>query len=367
MIHEALDTYARATARVFADRSNTVGASEIGQCARKIFFEKNEGDWLIGASRDADYVNGWGACVRGTVVEDHFFVPALRQHFGDKLKYAGADQRTLVSDFLSATPDGLITDLPRDVLAPVGVADIGGDGSLVVECKTADPRTKLDEAKPEHTYQAQVQLGLIREQTKHRPELALVSYINASFWNEITEFPVRFNPATFANAKQRAAQIMTALSPHKIKPEGWIAGGRECEYCAFNQACGRMRHAVPTQAIAEQPDPQFVTEIMDLACEVKRRRRDVEIATAALRKTEHAVRERLRDRGLRRVEGDGLSVVWSSVKGRQSYDMKGIREAAAKAGIDLAEYETTGGPTDRLVIRVTATAATQTADERNPL
>lgn len=63
-------------------------------------------------------------------------------------------------------------------------------------------------------------------------------------------------------------------------------------------------------------------------------------------------KERLRAKGLRRVDGDGVSVVWSPVKGRPSYDMKGIREAAEKAGIDLAEYQLVGDPTDQLVIRV---------------
>ena len=34
--------------------------------------------------------------------------------------------------------------------------------------------------------------------------------------------------------------------------------------------------------------------------------------------------------------------------------MPAIREAAADAGIDLAQYETTGDPTDRLVIQAHA-------------
>ena len=56
-----------------------------------------------------------------------------------------------------------------------------------------------------------------------------------------------------------------------------------------------------------------------------------------------------------RIAGDGVAVTWSSVKGRGSFDMKGIREAAAAAGIDLAQFETVGDPTDRLTIRLTAT------------
>jgi len=47
-----------------------------------------------------------------------------------------------------------------------------------------------------------------------------------------------------------------------------------------------------------------------------------------------------------------VSVTWSPVRGRPAFDDKAIREAAARAGVDLAQYEVVGEPTDRLVIRV---------------
>ena len=142
MIAEALAEYAKATARNFLGRENSVGASEVGQCARKIFFAKNAGDTVYGASSDEDYANSWGAALRGRLFEDHFWVPALRARFGAKLLYAGDQQQTFVSGFLSAAPDGLLIDQSHDVLASVGIADIGGDGSIVVECKTIDPRSQ---------------------------------------------------------------------------------------------------------------------------------------------------------------------------------------------------------------------------------
>jgi hypothetical protein len=358
MIAEALASYAKATTRAFIGRENTCGASEVGQCARKVFFAKNLGDIVYGASSDEDHTDPWGAAVRGRLFEDYFWVPALRARFGDKLLNAGDQQQTFVSGFLSATPDGLLIDQSHDVLASLGIADIGGDGSIVVECKTVDPRIKLDAPKPEHTFRAQVQIGLFRELTPHRPEVALISYANASFPDEIIEFVVRFEPAIFANTKRRAAQILTAQAADQLKPEGWIAGGHECEFCAFNRACGVVRHAVPTKTVIEPPDSQFVAEIADLACEAKQRRAEVETATARQRAAEEGIRERLRAKGLRRVDGDDITVVWSPVKGRPSYDMKAIREAAAKAGVDLAEYETVGDPTDRLVIRVAGQSRT---------
>jgi hypothetical protein len=356
MIREALAEYARATARVFEDRVNTVGASEVGQCARKVFFAKNAGDHVYGANPDAEHTERWGALVRGTIFEEHFWVPALRMRFGDNLLYAGDRQKTLVREFLSATPDGLLVDLPDDALASLGVPSLGGDGSLVVECKTVDPRTQLNEAKPEHVYQAQVQVGLIRKHTKHRTSYALISYVNSSFWDEVTEFAVKFDPEIFANAQARAAEIMTARAPEELKPEGWIAGGRECEHCAFTRACGRMRHALPTAAPVEL-DPQFIAEIADLAREAKRQRLQVEVETAELRETEHEIREHMRAKGTRRVVGDGVAVTWSPVKGRTSFDMEGLRDAAEKVGIDISQFETVNDATDRLTITIQVTAS----------
>ncbi len=352
MIADTLATYAKTITRVFEGRENTVGASEVGQCARKVFFAKNTKDRAYAIAADVDYGDRWGAALRGRLFEAHFWVPALRARFGDKLLYAGDDQRTVVSGFLSATHDGLVIHQPPDALAALGVDDIGGDRSVVVECKTIDPRAKFNGAKPEHVYQAIVQIGLFRELTSHRPEVALISYANASFLDDVVEFVVCFDPAIFDNAKHRAADIVTATAPSELKPEGWIAGGKECEFCPFTKTCGVVRHAVPTQPRAEPPDPQFVAEIADMAREAKDRRGIVETATAHLREIEQEIRERLRAKGLRRVDGDGVSVVWSPVKGRPSYDMAGIREAAAKAGVDVSRFETTGDPTDRLVIRV---------------
>jgi hypothetical protein len=353
MIREALDTFVKANGGRFEGRENTVGASEIGQCARKIFFAKNEGDWLTGSSRDQDHVENWGATLRGRLFEDHVWVPALRTRYGDKLLFAGGDQRTLVYGPLSATPDGLIINLPTDALAHLGVPNIGGNASVVVEAKTIDPRVALDQAKPEHVYQAIVQMGLLRELSQHRPEWAIISYANASFLDDVIEFPIEFDPATYANARARAAQIMTAKTPNELRPEGWVSGAAECSYCPFTTACGRMRHAVPTKGTADPPDPQFVAELVDLAREAKSRRADMEAATASLREIEHEIRERLRSRGLRRIVGNGTSITWSAVKGRPSYDMLAIREAAKEAGVDITQFETAGDPTDRLTIRIT--------------
>lgn len=106
IISAALNNFAVSNARAWAhDRSQTLGASEVGQCARRVFWLKNEGDAGYGVPRDPGFKDGWGARVRGSVMEDHFWYPAMKATFGDRLKFAGPVQKTFVSGFLSATPE----------------------------------------------------------------------------------------------------------------------------------------------------------------------------------------------------------------------------------------------------------------------
>lgn len=356
MLRAALDSYARLTAREFEhDRTQTVGASEIGKCERQTFWFKNEADPVHKVPRDSDYADNWGARTRGSVYETHWWAPALLAHYGGKLLLAGDKQQTFVSGFLSATPDGLLIDQPRDLLKEFGIDDIESD-CILIECKTIDPRARLsDKPKPEHEYQTQAQLGLVRMQTPYKPMYSLVSYTDASFWDEIREYPVRFDPEVFETAERRAMDIMTADDFSELKPEGWIAGGDECKYCPFLRPCGLARTAVP--GYEEPIDPQFAAEIVDLARQAKSLSDLVEGDEKALRIVQNEIRERLRSRSRRRVEWfDGVEkvkVLWSPVKGRESWDNKAIREAAAERGVDLAAFRTEGDPTDRLVITIT--------------
>jgi hypothetical protein len=196
-----------------------------------------------------------------------------------------------------------------------------------------------------------VQLGIVREIGNYAPTHCVISYADSSFWNDVAEYVVKFDPAVFEQAKKRAAKVMTAAKSSELPPEGWIAGGAECRHCPFTTACGIQRHAVPEQT-GTPVDRQFVSEICDLAREAKRHQGDADASMTRLREIQHEIRERLRAKQLRRVEDDDFAVVWSPVKGRQSYDMKHLKAAAVAAGIDITQFETTGQPTDRLDIRI---------------
>jgi hypothetical protein len=343
VIAGALADYARALRGPAANRAYTVGASDIGQCARKAFFVKHNGE------RDPGYVETWGATLRGSIIEQAYWVPALRARFGANLKLVGDQQRQFKRGFISATPDALLTNAPRDILAPLGVPDIDGD-CVLFECKSVDPRVKLDTPKPEHHYQAIVQLGVVRETTEHQPRFCVLAYIDASFWDTITEFVVGFEPSVYANAKARAVKVLTANAASELPPEGWIAGGKECEHCPFTKACSIARRALPDGG--GHVDPQFAAEIRALAVAYKARQAEVDAAEARLRASRHDIQERLRAKQLRRVAGDDFSVVWTPVKGRQGFNVEALSAAAAAAGVGVHEFETSTAPGDRLDVRV---------------
>ena len=236
VIAPALAAYARASNRTFEARVQTIGASEIGACLRRNFFIKAEGS-DFGTARDPDFTEGWGAPTRGTVFERAFWEPALRAQFGDRLLFAGGQQETLALGFLSGTPDGLIVGLDSDVLAPLGVPDLGGDGSLLLEAKTVDPRTRPDGLpKNAHVYQVQVGLGLVHALTRHRPEFGLVGYTDASYWDLTYEFPIRRDPTVFAVAQSRARQILAARSAAALAPEGRVTAGESVAFVRSNEA-----------------------------------------------------------------------------------------------------------------------------------
>ena len=347
MISEALNAYVATKSKEWSqDRSQTVGASEVGSCARKVWFTKNADDPSVRADPDADYQDGWGARTRGNLLEDHLFVPAVRARYGDKALYTGDMQRTFVSGYLSATPDGLLIDQPSDALAHLGVDDIESD-CIDLDCKSVDPRVRVL-PKEEHVFQIHVQVGLIREMTNHQPIYGVLAYLDASFPDQVKEFPIRFDPAVYATAKDRARSIMSARSASEIRPEGVIAGGKECEFCAYTAACGTARARMVPSGRAPV-DHDTAAAAAEIAARVKQHEAEEKTAALAGNEAKQELRDFLSTHGTKFIP-DVCS--WSAVKGKKGWDNAGIREAAKAAGVDLGPYEREGNPSDRLTIAI---------------
>lgn len=346
LMKPVLSKHMESLQRVFKDRHLTVGASEIGLCARLV--------WYVKHHPSAKAINGeesFGASHRGNMIEAHTVVPALRRHYGANILYSGKDQRTFVSGVNSATPDGMLINQPKDLLAEFGVKDIGKARCILVEIKSIDPRIQLRGPKANHARQANQQLGIIREQGEWLPEYCLLMYVNASFLDDVTEFVIKFDAELYERQKKRAAMILDAKTAREMKPEGWIKGGKECDTCQFADACTELRSAVPGES-EKKADPQFVAEIKELAFA----ERDLDTRASELeekqREIQLQIKDRLREKDLRGIKEPDITVSWYPVKPRITYDMEALRHDASAAGFNVTPYEKVGNPGDGLRITV---------------
>ena len=271
--------------------------------------------------KDEDYKESWGALERGNLIENHFWEPGLVGGVPDgvAVEYSGSSQKTLVSGFLSATPDGLVTGLPRDCLKDhptFPVDDIGEGGCIVAECKSIDPRVPLDEAKQENVFQTHVQMGLIRELTNFKPEYALITYTNASWVDSIKEFGVKFNEKIFDAARHRANRIMGADDPKELPAEGKMSGGKECGYCPWSSHCAHIEAAGVPKDVEDLTDDskEALYDLIMAQTIAKGKKEEYEKAYAQC--TEH-IKDFLRTKNTRKVVGDDWSVTYFPVKGRQ--------------------------------------------------
>ena len=320
------------------DRSKTIGASEIGQCARRVRWSKDASD------KPHEGRARWGATLRGNLIEEELWLPAMRGAWGARLVMAGEDQQTFIDEHLSATPDGLLVNLTaKEYKAVTGCK---GSGSVVVECKSIDPRVNLTEARAENQLQVQAQMGLIRKLTHWHPSRAVITYINASFLDDIQKFVVEFDPEIFKSAEYRARMILQAPDGADLRPEGLIAGGKECEHCRFFDRCAKTRFdAVPTKK--NVVDPQFRAEIEDACSEIKKLQSLVNVNEELVNTKKQELKERLAEKGVRWIDG---VVSWSSHNGRQSYDMDAIREVLKEFRVNVDKFKKQGTPGDRLQI-----------------
>ena len=343
MIKELLHAYGSSRRREFAhDRLSTLGSSGQGRCLRQTSYS------LLSVPPDEGWVDSWGAAIRGTVMEDHYWVPALRASLPPDahLLYAGDEQVTMVDEEarLSATPDGLVVGLDLDCLAELGVPDIG-EHCLLVECKSVDPRMLLRRPKPEHEFQVQMAMGLVRRCTDYAPEYAVISYINASFWDQITEFPVRYSERVYQAGAERAAAVFAATDPLEMPPEGKLSGGDECKYCGWAKQCGAGEvERVPAGEVRLSKDA--VHELKGLRDAERALAGAIEDNSEMRMVAQEAIKQFLHAHGVRAHKGDGWSVTWSTVKGRITLD----RSAAEAAGFDLSPYEKEGNASERLIV-----------------
>jgi hypothetical protein len=157
---------------------------------------------------DADYVDSYGAKLRGTMFENvSGRLRSRRRSASAAVRRRGSEDLRLG---LSVGDAGRHADAAhaeeRAVIAHRRQRRhrLASRHRVMVECKTYDPRTNLADPKTENVFQTHVQMGLVRELTEYKPTHSILSYTDASWWSEGKEFIIEFDPQIYENAKKRA-------------------------------------------------------------------------------------------------------------------------------------------------------------------
>lgn len=331
------------------DRRLTVGASEVGKCARAVAARK------AGWTPDPGYEDSSGFATRGDVMEDAWTSPMAEYHvtkLGGRMLYHGqANQITLKGKGvpLSATPDGLAEGLPRNVLAPYGVSDIESD-EAVFEFKSLDPRFDAGKLpKPEHVPQTITQLGMIRRATKHKPLWGAVIYVNASDYFDVNVFPVKYSEEAFAGCAQRATKMLKAKDPNQLPPEGKITGGAECRTCEFAQRCYGFLPWL--QKDARQPSPKAAATIAKLSKQARELEAQEQAAKRKRAEVEADLYLELANNKTNFVKLPGLTVFAKKTAPQMRVDQAALVAAASKAGLDVEQFKKPTKPGSSLEIK----------------
>lgn len=328
------------------DRAKTVGASETFACIRKTGFGKRGAEF--GYEQDADYENRWGAMERGNLIEDHWVVPVLDEELpeGVGLLWAGDDQATFVQEPVSATPDGLMTELTKDAFENYGIDDIKSDCALV-EIKSIDPRVTLKEAKDQHFGQVIMQIGLIREETEWKPEYGILIYVDASFLDAMKYFIVKFDEQTYKTGKIRSAKVFDVDKLEDLEAEGKLSD--DCKYCPWVMSC----YEVSKEAMPENTDysnlPVDTLDQLLLLVEKERVQDALEKEAKEEKELLRAnIKQVLAESEVRMAGDERFKVSWVMQKGRSTFD----KAAAIVDGVDIEKYQKVGPGFEKMSIKL---------------
>ncbi|NBT57512.1 hypothetical protein EBT16_01895 [bacterium] len=246
-------------------RHLTVGASEVGQCARRTFYTKQ------GVEPDPDFDQDWGAAERGNAIEKwevEKIIKALQAKAPHiKLGWATDEgQNTITRGGQSATPDGIFyTDNGEKIkVCDPETGKIYAAEHVYFECKSIDPRSydHLTKSKEPHKLQAIQGMDLVRDDGQYFPTVAVIVYVNASFSTQQRMWVIPFDEEVAKNLRDRAEDLMFGgytLEEPPMAEGKLIKGGQQCEWCPFQKTCQEKELGrVPTEKERKDLSPEFI-------------------------------------------------------------------------------------------------------------
>lgn len=329
------------------DRDATIGASEIGSCARMQVLRKQ------GHPHDADFVEDYGALERGNAIEA-WFIERMQaelergyeagEHSIELLWATDSGQTTLVRGAQSVTPDGIFASHKAEIQLDNGQTV----KCLLNEVKSIDPRPYERLVKPKFNHVQQVIQGmdLVRELTEFKPDWAVITYINASFLSQQKSFFIPFSQSKADGLRRRAEMINYAKEIPE--PEGHMYETGDCDYCPFKKACELMRFGDMPKAErggVSQADADTVVAAARRLTSAKSALVEAEENKITAERELVDLMSKLRTSKLQ--HGDVSVSVWTQAA-PPSIDVKAMRDA----GIDVDAYLKPHTPGPRVSVRM---------------
>lgn len=297
---------------LFERGTETVSASSIGQCARRLVYERDN------HPKDPGIAEPFGVFDRGHAVEyqtEKRLRQALQKH-GLELHLAGEAQCTLVWKNLSATPDGVIVNRTGNqfiINATETPVVLHPRECAVIEFKSVDPRSAMS-LKNEHVRQVRVQIELINKCTQCAPTQGIILYTDAADHSRRTLYSVDQGTDGFLKEQQiRAQDILDCEDPGDMRAEGRWTGA--CQYCSYTAVCGEaMIRQYPNQEESTQLSLPEKVELNALLKDRKYARHAVDEMTEEVKFLDDEIKEWMKAHDTNRCQTDEYRVSWSVIK-----------------------------------------------------
>lgn len=304
------------------ERDQYMNASEADSCIRRQWFQKHQPK--VGEPQQ------WGYARRGQNAE-RYIVEALKA-VNAPLLFAGDEQVSIQDDKrrISGTPDGVLA-YDKEWIG--------------VEFKSIDPRTNRSRLpRAGHVTQLQLCMALLQDRVPKGVKMTrgVIVYMDASNFDDIVEFPVDAKPGILDEMAPRAKKILDTQRLDILDREG-KRNGTECKTCPFKAPCGVDISDTPLDGRKRANRGSNFDDAAKRFMEIK----DTETVLEEEKKgLAEDIKLELAKRGTSKAVVGDIVVDLQVTKGRTTFD----KAAAKKAGVDIAAFEKTGAPSERLTV-----------------
>lgn len=277
------------------DRRTYIGSSDIGQCPKKAYLSKMQGE-IHELKQQLIFK-------RGLVAEG-----IIKQGLSNNPKFIKFDEQVELCgkndiNFIKTHIDFLV-EYSQEL--------------VIIECKTISSPLPNNAPRESWIYQVQLQLGLLKEASKKESRAIIVVLdLNSG---AASEFELKFNQATYDIAIKRAKELWQNVNS-KNEPDGEISD--LCAYCSFKGNCNTLRKNAQNMSYDIFLYLQRIMELKPLIAEEKAIKENIKAFMEA--------------GNIQKGTAGDFTVTLSKRKGRESIDINELKSLYPEVAMELVK------------------------------